>query len=175
MYCRKGIGVHADPPAGLIVRPSPRHRGPGQIKSGCAGLGASHIIVAALDGFASFMPSGVALCFALCASHRCVISSCTPFTLATLGLFRRFAPSPSARMDARCSYRGPIGSSEGAQDQAPLGGMGTDAHAFSPGQDALSKSPCVPSHALPGTDARQSAPSGVPFLLVTSLWARKEK
>jgi hypothetical protein len=26
---------------------------------------------------------------------------------------------------------GPIGSSEGAQDQAPLGGMGTDAHAFS--------------------------------------------
>jgi hypothetical protein len=36
-----------------------------------------------------------------------------------------------------------------------------DADAFSPGQDALSKSP-APAHGLAGQDARQ-APSGVAF------------
>jgi hypothetical protein len=55
------------PPRGLIVQPSPRHRGPGQVKSGCAGLGASHVIVAALDGFACFCCPALPLCFALCA------------------------------------------------------------------------------------------------------------
>jgi hypothetical protein len=40
---------------------------------------------------------------------------------------------------------GPVGSGEGSEDKAPPGGMGMDAHAFSSGQDALSKSPAGPS------------------------------
>jgi len=40
---------------------------------------------------------------------------------------------------------GPIGCGEGTEDKAPTGGMGMDAHAFSSGQDALSKSPSGPS------------------------------
>jgi hypothetical protein len=49
-----------------------------------------------------------------------------------------------------------------------------DVGSFSPGQDALSKSP-APAHGLAGQEARQ-APSGVAFLFgYLSLWPRKEK
>ncbi|GLQ99240.1 hypothetical protein GCM10007863_36600 [Dyella mobilis] len=71
-------------------------------------------------------------------------------------------------MDARLAFVGPLGRGEGAKDQAPPGGMGTDVHAFSSGQDALSKSPFDPSRTcrawMPGERAL-----GVPFSLVGGL------
>ncbi|WP_158241229.1 hypothetical protein [Dyella sp. AD56] len=47
-----------------------------------------------------------------------------------------------------------------------------DADSFSPGQDALSKSPAAP-HELAGFTGQRQV--GVPFLWVTFLWASKEK
>ncbi|MDR3444250.1 MULTISPECIES: hypothetical protein [unclassified Dyella] len=47
-----------------------------------------------------------------------------------------------------------------------------DADPFSPGQDALAKSPAAP-HELAGFIGQRQV--GVPFLWVTFLWASKEK
>jgi len=52
--------------------------------------------------------------------------------------------------------------------------MGMDAHAFSSAQDVLSKSPADPSRTW-RAGRPPSAPSGVPFSLVTFSWARKRK
>jgi hypothetical protein len=45
---------------------------------------------------------------------------------------------------------------------------------FSPGQDALSKNPATRSR-IWRAEGPEGAASGVPFLLVTFLWASKEK
>ncbi|MDR3445569.1 hypothetical protein [Dyella sp.] len=47
-----------------------------------------------------------------------------------------------------------------------------DADSFSPGQEALPKSPAAP-HELAGFAGQRQV--GVPFLWVTFLWASKEK
>ncbi len=73
---------------------------------------------------------------------------------------------------ARCSTRGPLrGGESGSTGRAA--GVARDGNAFSPGQDALSKSP-APAHGLAGQDARQ-APSGVPLSLVTFSRASERK
>jgi len=56
--------------------------------------------------------------------------------------------------------------------QGPAGGMGTDAHSFSPGQDALSKSPAAP-HGLVGRSPT-SAKRGCPSLWLLSLGQTRE-
>ncbi len=71
--------------------------------------------------------------------------------------------SLSAGQDGPLLYPGPLcGGESGTTGRAA--GVDRDADSFSPGQDALSKSP-APAHGLAGQDARQ-APSGVAL----SLW-----
>jgi hypothetical protein len=68
--------------------------------------------------------------------------------------------TPSAGQDGALLYPGPLcGGESGSAGRAA--GIGMDADAFSPGQDALSKSP-APAHGLAAQDGRQ-APSGVAF------------
>ncbi|ULU26411.1 hypothetical protein DYST_03357 [Dyella terrae] len=66
---------------------------------------------------------------------------------------------------------GPLCGGEG-WTKRPAGGIGKDADPFSPGQEALSKSPAAP-HELAGFAGQRQV--GVPFLRVTFLWASKEK
>jgi hypothetical protein len=58
-------------------------------------------------------------------------------------------------------YPGPLCGGESGTTGREAG-IGRDVDAFSPGQEALSKSP-APAHGLAGQEARQ-APSGVLFL-----------
>ncbi|CAM0997881.1 hypothetical protein EJMOOK_04330 [Rhodanobacter sp. Root179] len=70
------------------------------------------------------------------------------------------ASSPSAGHDGPLLCRGPLcGGEAGSTGRAA--GADRDVGSFSPGQDALSKSP-APAHGLVGQDAQQ-APSGVAF------------
>src|SRR6185312_7710981 len=83
------------------------------------------------------------------------------------------ALSKSAGHDGPPLYPGPLcGGESGTTGRAE--GVDRDVDSFSPGQDALSKSP-APAHGLFGQDAQQ-APSEVAFLFgYLSLWPRKEK
>ena len=74
-----------------------------------------------------------------------------------------FAPafSNSAGQDGPLLYPGPLcGGESGTTGR--VAGVDMDVGSFSPGQDALSKSP-APAHGLVGQEAQQ-APSGVAFL-----------
>ena len=86
--------------------------------------------------------------------------------------FQLFSFSPSAGHDGPLLYPGPLcGGEAGTTGRAA--GVDRDVGSFSPGQDALSKSP-APAHELAGQDARQ-APSGVPLSLVTFSRASERK
>src|SRR6185312_9757743 len=86
-----------------------------------------------------------------------------------------FAPalSRSAGQDGPRLYPGPLcGGEAGSKGRAA--GADRDVGSFSPGQDALSKSP-APAHGLAAHGWAASAKRGGLSLWLLSLWPRKEK
>ena len=86
-----------------------------------------------------------------------------------------FAPafSNSAGQDGPLLYPGPLcGGEAGSKGRAA--GADRDVGSFSPGQDALSKSP-APAHGLAAHGWAASAKRGGLSLWLLSLWPRKEK
>ncbi len=98
----------------------------------------------------------------------------SPFGLSALQLFsfrRRAAVAHRVRARmARCSTRGPCAAvSWGRQARR---GVDRDVDSFSPGQDALSKSP-APAHGLAGHGCPASAKWGVVFSWLLLFWTSK--
>jgi hypothetical protein len=167
---RKGIDVHVDAPAGLIVQPSPTHRGPGgqrqrqdQEQKQCS------VFAPILDPAALLLPllvgggwEGVRACGQieplpnppLLAGEGAKLRAITALSPSSLG--DCWQSLPSARRTRASSWAPFAAVRPGRQARR---GIDTDVDAFSPGQEALSKSPTWP-HALEGQDARRARHGG---------------
>jgi len=83
-------------------------------------------------------------------------------------------PQARCRAAARASqFFKPLAPAVRGGREGPEGGMGRDAHSFSPGQGGPVEKPGRPSRT--GWAQPNQRQAGVPFLLVTFLWASKEK
>ena len=101
--------------------------------------------------------------------------SLAPPACTARGLFRPPPPRHRGSQSKKLLLlRFPLGRGERAEDQ-PEGARAGGACVRCQYTDVRSANPAARSRSLPDAEARQTAAARVPFLLVTSLWASKEK